>query len=64
MSTEGAFEGVVSSESVTVITLDTFRPVTELASIDLLKIDAEQHEIAVLNGAKKLVRHGISDHLR
>jgi FkbM family methyltransferase len=58
MSTEGAFEGVVSSESVTVIKLDTFQPVAELASIDLLKIDAEQHEIAVLNGAKKLVaRH-------
>jgi FkbM family methyltransferase len=58
MSTESAFKGVVSSESGTAIRLDTFRPVTELPSIDLLKIDAEQHEIAVLNGAEKLVaRH-------
>jgi FkbM family methyltransferase len=58
MSTEGAFKGAVSSESLTVTTLDAFLPVTELRSIDLLKIDAEQHEIAVLNGAENLVaRH-------
>jgi FkbM family methyltransferase len=58
MSTEGAFKGAVSSERVMVIKLDTFRPATELQSIDLLKIDAEQHETAVLNGAEKLVaRH-------
>jgi FkbM family methyltransferase len=58
MSAERPFPGVVSSESVTTIKLDTFRPVTQLPSIDLLKIDAEQHEIAVLNGAAGLIaRH-------
>jgi FkbM family methyltransferase len=58
MSAERPFPGAVSSESVATIKLDTFRPVTELPSIDLLKIDAEQHEIAVLNGAAGLIaRH-------
>jgi FkbM family methyltransferase len=58
MSAEGPFPGTVSSENVSTIKLDTFPPVTQLSSIDLLKIDAEQHEIAVLNGAAELIaRH-------
>jgi FkbM family methyltransferase len=58
MSTEGDFKGSVTSESVMATKLDTFRPVTELPAVALLKIDAEQHEIAVLNGAEGLIaRH-------
>ncbi len=58
MSTEGSYPGPVASESVTAIRLDTFRPVTELPSIALLKIDAESHELAVLEGAAgQIARH-------
>jgi FkbM family methyltransferase len=58
MSTEGSFPGPVSSEQVTAVRLDTFRPVNELRAIALLKIDAEGHELAVLEGTAGLVaRH-------
>jgi hypothetical protein len=40
------------------VTIDTFQPITELASLDLIKIDAEQQEIPVLDGAKRVIeRH-------
>jgi FkbM family methyltransferase len=55
MSATLPFPGAVSSESVTAIKLDTFRPVNQLPSIDLLKIDAEQHELAVLKGATGII---------
>jgi FkbM family methyltransferase len=58
MSTEGPFPGTVSTERAHAVKLDTFAPVAELASLDLLKIDAEWHEIAVLNGAAEIIaRH-------
>jgi len=55
LSAEGEFPGVVLRESVQTITLDTFPPVRDLASLDLLKIDAEGHETAVLRGAAKVI---------
>jgi FkbM family methyltransferase len=58
MSTEGSYPGRVSSEKVAAIRLDAFGPVTELPSIALLKIDAEHHELAVLEGAaEQVARH-------
>lgn len=58
MSSEGAFPGAVSIESVAAVRLDTFQPVAELAAIDLLKIDAEGHELQVLAGTAGLIaRH-------
>lgn len=58
MSTEGSYPGPVSSEKVTAIRLDASRPMTELPSIALLKIDAEHHELAVLEGAAgQIARH-------
>jgi FkbM family methyltransferase len=58
MSTEGSYPGLVFSENVAAIRLDAFRPVTELPSIALLKIDAEHHELAVLEGAaEQVARH-------
>jgi FkbM family methyltransferase len=58
MSTEESYPGSVTSERIMTIKLDTFKPVIELPSIALLKIDAEQHEMAVLDGAAALIaRH-------
>ena len=51
----GQFPGNVSTERVMTVMVDTFQTITELASIDLLKIDTEQHEIPVLYGAKRII---------
>ncbi|MBI2317857.1 MAG: FkbM family methyltransferase [Betaproteobacteria bacterium] len=56
MSAEGRFPGDVTMESVKVVSLDAFTPANELASLNLLKIDAELHEIAVLRGAERLIK--------
>ncbi len=42
--------------SVTVQTLDDFCDENEIARIDLLKLDTEGHELAVLTGAERLLR--------
>jgi FkbM family methyltransferase len=51
LSTEGKFSEPVMMESVRRIALDAFTPIADLPSLDLLKVDAEQHEIACLKGA-------------
>lgn len=55
-STEGQFNANVRKERIDVINLDTFAPITELDSLDLLKIDAEGFDIKVLKGAKKTIQ--------
>ncbi len=58
MSTEGSFPGKIAQEQSQVVALDSFGPAQELTTLDLLKVDAERHEIAVLNGAAGLIaRH-------
>ena len=44
-------------ELVQVITLDAFAATHSLATIDLLKLDTEGHELAVLRGARDLLAH-------
>lgn len=47
-------------ETIAVTTLDDFAAAQHLATIDLLKLDVEGHELAVLKGAADLLsRHGI-----
>lgn len=46
------------SYSVPLIALDDFAKAKKLSSIDLLKIDAEGHELEVLQGASQLITKG------
>jgi FkbM family methyltransferase len=45
-----------AEEAVTTTTLDAYAQRTHLSRIDLLKIDAEGHDLAVLKGASDLLR--------
>jgi hypothetical protein len=47
----------VRVETIKVTTLDTFVETHRLSMIDLLKIDTEGHEMAVLSGALALLEH-------
>ena len=52
--------GSPNAESITVTTLDAFCSSRSISHIDLLKIDAEGHELAVLTGAREaLARRAI-----
>jgi FkbM family methyltransferase len=55
LSTEGRFPGPVGAESVSVVTLDEFPQTADLERLDLLKIDTEGFELAVLRGAQALI---------
>ena len=46
-------------ETVAISTVDTIVAETSLPAIDLLKIDVEGHELAVLRGAAKSMQHGL-----
>lgn len=48
-------------EAVQLTTLDTYCATHEIASVDFLKIDVEGHELAVLQGARELLRHNRID---
>jgi FkbM family methyltransferase len=48
-----------STEQIKVTTLDTFCSRQKIDHIDLLKIDVEGHELAVLNGARGLLDQGL-----
>jgi len=55
-STEREFAGEVASEEVEIVALDKDPVLAPLERLDLLKIDAEGHELGVLKGAKGLIR--------
>jgi FkbM family methyltransferase len=50
---------VVGSEEVTVRTLESLWPELGVPRIDLLKIDTQGHDLAVLRGAGSLLRSGL-----
>lgn len=52
---DGDFPGHLKSESATVVTLDMFPQTAALERLDLLKVDAEGSELAVLRGADRLI---------
>ena len=55
---EGAYAGAVTSEMVDIVALDEDPALDHLTAVDLLKIDAEGHEVDVIRGAEKLIaRH-------
>ncbi|MCK3658514.1 hypothetical protein A4G18_07265 [Pasteurellaceae bacterium Pebbles2] len=54
-STEGQFDGKVTKENISLITLDEHSEIQKLSSIKLLKIDAEGFDLNVLAGAKNLL---------
>ena len=57
-STEQNFQGSQWNEEVNIITIDNHPDIQKLESLSLLKIDTEGFEIAVLDGAQKLIgRH-------
>jgi FkbM family methyltransferase len=57
-STENSFGGPVASEMVEIVALDNDPALADLTALNLLKIDAEGHEVGVLKGAKNLIaRH-------
>ena len=57
-STEGAYAGPVQTDWVDIVTLDDDPAIAPLERVDLLKIDAEGHELDVLAGASGLIsRH-------
>ncbi len=49
------FPGDLKSESVEVVALDRFSATAGLSRLDLLKVDAEGSELAVLRGADRLI---------
>ena len=55
-STEGQFEGKIIQDEIEITDLDSFAPVQRLERLDLLKIDAEGFDIAVLKGAEKTIK--------
>ncbi|MGE3691008.1 MAG: FkbM family methyltransferase [Novosphingobium sp.] len=55
-SNEGRFGGEVASEEVEIAALDSDPALAHLERLDLLKVDAEGHELAVLKGAKGLIK--------
>ncbi|MEP6869349.1 MAG: FkbM family methyltransferase [Novosphingobium sp.] len=54
-STENDFAGPIASEMVEIVALDKDPALADLAALNLLKIDAEGHELGVLKGAKALI---------
>lgn len=55
---EGTYSGEVKSEMVDIVSLDSDPALEHLARVDLLKIDAEGHEVDVIKGAEQLIgRH-------
>ena len=48
----------ISSEQVEVTTLDQFCATEGIDHIDFLKLDVEGHELAILNGARRLLAEG------
>ena len=52
---EGEFAGEVRSEEVEIVPLDDDPALAHLTRLDLLKIDAEGHELEVLRGATGLI---------
>ena len=55
-SNENQYAGPVASEDVELTALDKDPALARLERLDLLKIDAEGHELAVLTGAKELIK--------
>lgn len=55
LSGEGRFPGVVHAEPTTLVNLDGFPQTANLQRLDLLKIDTEGFELAVLRGAHQLI---------
>ena len=58
---EGVHRRPAASQKVRCETLDAVVTEMEIASIDLLKIDTEGHEFAVLRGAKRMLKSGQID---
>lgn len=54
-SGEARFPGVLKPEPTTVVVLDAFSETADLQRLDLIKIDAEGFELAVLRGAERLI---------
>ena len=55
LSGEGRFPGELKSEPTEIVNLDDFAPTANLPRLDLLKIDTEGFELAVLRGADRLI---------
>ena len=53
---EGTYGGVVTSEMVDLVALDEDPALEHLTALNLLKIDAEGHEVDVIRGAEGLIR--------
>lgn len=57
-SSESQYAGPIKTEVVDIIALDSDPELDRLTRLDLLKVDAEGHELAVIAGASKLIaRH-------
>jgi FkbM family methyltransferase len=54
-SGEGCFPGELTSDRTAVVVLDEFPQTADLQHLDLLKVDAEGFELAVLHGAERLI---------
>lgn len=55
-SREGKFQGRISKETIDCVALDEDPAIAELGRVDLIKVDVEGHEPAVLRGARSLIR--------
>ena len=53
---EGTYGGAVKSEMVDLVSLDQDPALGHLTEVNLLKIDAEGHEVDVIRGAEQLIR--------